>query len=268
MAVELNPSLLAWSRSLANWRFLALGKQAIVREWKRRTLRQIQSNVTKSRRVGSVTLNSLENSQIGLGALDSGLWYYLESPFTTESLETIKTNWPSINWFTPSRDYTKTYDRFGIYDHINGIRKELGPNAELANELIVCLKDKRWTEYLKALRAQSFDLQLANLGLAWSRSGSYLLPHRDSVGKLGDGSWLNVIFLINSFGPNSIQVGRTSFYHDNTYNKLAFVPELASNCAIIYDTASNIFHGFPPLSKHSWSWRVVAQYAAEAELAK
>jgi len=268
MAVDLNPSLLAWSRSLANWRFIALGKQAIAREWKRSTLRRIQSNVSKSRRVESVTLNILENSQIGQGALDRGLWHYLESPFATESLESIKSNRPSINWFTPSRDYTKTYDRFGMYNHTNGIRKQLGFNAALASELIVCLKDTRWTEYLKALRAQPFDLQLANMGLAWSRSGSYLLPHRDSVGKLGDGSWLNVIFLIDSFGPNSTQVGRTSFFRDNTYNKLAFVPDRASNCAIIYDTASEIFHGFPPLSKHSWSWRIVAKYADRSQLEK
>lgn len=266
MAVELNPLLLEWSQSMANWRFLALGKQATVRGWKRGILRKIEANIHGSQTVNSLTLNIPANSRFEQRALDRGLWHYLESPFTADSLQSIKSNWPSINCFTPSRDYTKTYDRFGMYDYKNGIRKQLGLSSELASELVSCLKDARWIDYLKLLRAQTYDLQLANMGLAWSRSGSYLLPHKDSVGKLGDGSWLNVIFIINSFGSDQTRVGRTSFYFDNTYSKLAFAPDRASNCAIIYDTTSDIYHGFPPLGRQSWSWRIVAQYAAKAEL--
>lgn len=265
MATDINNQLLSWARSLKNWRFFALGKQALLKDWKRRYFIWLYRNGQRAVSVDSISIRSEMFSSTNHLALERNSWHYLSTPFQDASLKQIVDNWPSINFFSPSRDYSKTYDRPGLYDHANGLR-DIKLKNNLAERLLEFLADENWISHLMALRHQRHALRLANLSLAWSRTGSYLLPHKDSVGSLGDGSWLNVIFIVASDGQDPNKCGKTSFYLDNTYNRLAFTPILHGNCAVLYDTRADLFHGFEPLARQSWSWRIIAQYASTEEL--
>lgn len=265
MAIDINDQLSTWARSLKNWRFLALGKQALLKEWKRQCFVQLSRSGHRAVNLDPLLTRSETLISTNHFALERNSWHYISTPFQDVSLKQIIDNWPSINFFSPSRDYSKTYDRLGLYDHANGLR-DIELKSNLAERLLQFLTNQRWINHLIALRHQHYPLQLANLSLAWSRTGSYLLPHKDSVGTLGDGSWLNVIFIVASYGQDPNKCGKTSFYFDNSYNNLAFTPTLQGNCAVLYDTRADVFHGFEPLARQSWSWRIIAQYASTKEL--
>lgn len=264
MAIDFDPSLLRWSRSIRNWRGLWRHYSSPMVGFYRRTRRkQMVSNASHvSRSSDPARLHSSTRFTVE-GDFQKNGWAYIPEFFNHATHQRILAAWPDLCWFNPPRSsFEKSYDIFGGWaSHRKDRLKFIDPCIYETFELLFSESTAR---LVTDLARDNTERTAANASLSWARHGSYLLPHRDSNSE-GDGSWINFIIFVDGLTP-ALQSGGTSFFITNRYDRPIFVPTTLRNSAIVYDTRRGFYHGFPPVGRGKFSKRIICNYASLSEI--
>lgn len=190
-------------------------------------------------------------------------WAYIPEFFDQSTHQQLLAAWPNVVWFDPPRtSFEKSYDTFGGWTaHRRNQLKVIDPFIYDVFELLF---SENTAKLVTDMARDKTTRAAANASLSWARSGSYLLPHRDSNSE-GDGSWVNFIVFVDGLTP-SLRSGGTSFFKTNRYDEPVFVPTTLRNSAIVYDTRGGFYHGFPPVSHGKFSKRIICNYASLHEI--
>lgn len=264
MAIDFDPALLRWSRSVWNWRGLwrhySSPVVGLYRRTRRKSLKGRAQRASPSSRPAqfySATKFEVE------GDFRKNGWAYIPEFFDQSTHQQLLAAWPNIVWFDPPRtSFEKSFDTFGGWAaHRKDQSKLIDPYIYNVFELLF---SEDTAQLVTEIAQDSTRRAAANASLSWARSGSYLLPHRDSNSE-ADGSWMNFVIFVDGATP-SLQSGGTSFFRTNRYDQPIFVPSTLRNSAIVYDTRGSFYHGFPPVARGGFSKRIICNYASFHEI--
>lgn len=264
MAIDFDPDLQRWTRSIGNWR-------GIIRHYAAHIIvyvRRFRRSSTKASRIANLrNTPQLRTAALADWTIDGDLrrdgWAYIHPFFDLETHRALLKAWPSlINFEPPRSSLEKSYDTFSGWTNKRRDRNIL-VDSFLYDTFEMLFSDST-TRLVTDLAGDDIARIAANVSLSWARNGSFLLPHRDSNSQ-GDGSWINfVIFLEGKLPP--LESGGTSFFQTNRYDQPLFVPKSLINTAIVYNTRGDFYHGFPPVTRGKFSKRIICNFASPAEV--
>jgi len=263
MAIDFDPTLLRWSRSIRNWRGLGRHYASPLVGFYRRTRRKqtLGNSGGSTPSPHPANLNSATAFEIE-GDFRRNGWAYIPEFFDNSTHQQLLLAWPELAWFEPPRtSFEKSYDTFGGWTAHRKSRTDLiDPFVYSIFELLFA---ESTAQLVTDMARDNTKRVAANASMSWARIGSYLLPHRDSNSE-GDGSWINFIIFVDGATP-PLQSGGTSFFKTNRYDQPIFVPRTLRNSAVVYDTRGSFYHGFPPVARGGFSKRIICNFASPFE---
>lgn len=169
---------------------------------------------------------------------------YIENFLTSESHYLIKNNWPSINYFSHTKQIIKHFSfrrEWPDKNTFDGFKKFY----ELRAFYNFILSDEFKNFFNNLVSYEKKKYRICAISSSMAPRDSYLIPHIDGViGNKDKKKNYNFIYFVDGFNQNPSIGGGTGFYKDNEFKDPIFIPKSLINSLIIYNQCEDFYHGF------------------------
>ena len=184
---------------------------------------------------------------------------FIEDFLDKNSHDILLKKFPKFSNFRRSKKITKNY--FFCYNFKHNMKvseiKNINYNQEY-KKFIQFLSSEKFIQILNnCLFKDKVEFFLANYSNSYKKSGSFLIPHMDSVSNsnsLTKNSY-NLIYFIDGNNEFPKYSAGTGIYADNDFKKPLLEPSTLTNSCLIYktDTSGNFFHGFEKVRENGFA---------------
>lgn len=223
----------------------------------RKMRRQLRGKNT-SREVGSVSItNIFESTQAGYR---SAGWAWIAPVFSDSFWRELVAHWPSKDFFDPPRMITKSYNVGLKWNRGDALPQYIERFPEVG-ALLTYLMSEEWTRRLEQYVGTEKKLGCNSFLLNETYPGSCVIPHKDDPLPDGSKPFINMIFCIDGTGGGNS--GELILSRDADQKDVLFFPPTLKNACLIYDTAADFYHGFPPVAAGTRRLVITASFSPE-----
>lgn len=213
------------------------------------------SNNLKKKYYRDERINNLyfNNSEINIESHQDRLlkngFTFIENFFNTETYKIIKDIWPPDYFFYSPDSPIKNY-KFGM--------RYLDQEFRTKKDFEKCKNFKNFYDYLLSNRFEYFlnsivkdeNYKIFSIIASIAKEKSYLIPHQDTVLKDNETSNIINVIYFSDGGSDPENSGATGIYENSNFNSAIFIPKIIKNCALIYNSKKELFHGFNFIKKN------------------